>query len=95
MYKLDLSTEFIEKIVILKPNENFPSILNKIRALSENPNAIAIKTGLPIISEYYVNAGRHAILFDTDEDEEMVFLRIIMLRAKLDKILSGKIQATE
>lgn len=91
MYKVSLSTEFINRVVSLKVHENFPSVINKIRIICENPNSVAITTGIPLIGTYYVNAGRHAILFDTDEDKETVHLRYILNRPKLDKILKGKI----
>jgi hypothetical protein len=89
-----MSNEFINKVVALKVDQqNFPSIINKVRALCENPNSVAVDTGIPIIGRYYVNAGRHAILFDVAEEVETVHLRHIMNRAKLDKILKGKISA--
>lgn len=89
MYKLHAFPEFIEKIQTL--GVDYPSLINKIKSLSENPNAVAINTEVELFCKYYVNAGRHAILFDMDED--IVYLKYVMLKARLHKILSGKIQA--
>lgn len=91
MYKLFVNPDLFEHIK--KLGEDFPSIINKIKILSENPNSIASNTEMEVFCKYYVNAGRHAILFDTNDSEEIVYIKYILLRARLYKILSGKLKA--
>jgi len=91
MYNLHLSENLFDKIKTL--GVDFPSLINKVQALSENPIEVAVETNIELFCTYYVNAGRHAILFDINDDEETVYLKYIMLKARLHKILSGKIIA--
>jgi len=88
MYRLYL-TESIRQI-LHRHYQQSPSLGNKLELLESNPLSIAIPTDMPIIGEYYVNAGRFAILFNLGEDNKVSILSIV-LRAKLHKILTKRI----
>jgi mRNA-degrading endonuclease RelE of RelBE toxin-antitoxin system len=91
MYNLHYSQNLFNKIKDL--GVDYPSLVNKVKALTENPHEIAIATNVEAFCDYYVNAGKHAILFDIDQDEEKILLKHILLKARLHKILTGRIEA--
>ena len=74
-----------------KASKQSPSIKNKLERLQTNPIANAIKTNVPHIGEYYVNAGIWCILFDIDTVSQEVQLLSVVHSAKLHKIRTGRI----
>ncbi len=72
-----------------------PSIISRIEEMGNNPLSKANKTDIPVVGEYYVNAGRHCILFDVDFDNEKIELRSVVQNVLLHKILTGKIAVPE
>lgn len=68
-----------------------PSVAERVHDLCENPFKKAIPTNIAIIGTYYSNCGRWCLLFDIDEDKEMVDIVGVMADAKLHKILTGRI----
>ena len=89
MYSFDCPNSVFEKLKV--NSKTSPSINVRLEELANNPKAKAIPTNIPIIGEYYVNAGRYCILFDIDDSAQIVKIYSVVLSAYLDKVLKGKI----
>jgi hypothetical protein len=76
---------------IKKATIQSPSIGDRLNEMSINPMAKAIKTDIPVIGEFYVNAGRYCILFNVDLDNEKIDIRSLVQDVLLDKVLKDKI----
>lgn len=89
MYSIYNTDETREKLK--NANRISTSISNRLDELEQNPFTVAISTNIPRIGDYYVNAGRYCILFDIDPLSESIYVRDVVLSAKLHKILTGRI----
>jgi hypothetical protein len=89
MYQIVLRGQLDEDLK--KASKTSPSIQLRLEEFGTNPLAKAIKTNIPIIGEYYVNAGRYCILFDVDSQSQKVEIIAVVLDNLLHKILSGRI----
>jgi mRNA-degrading endonuclease RelE of RelBE toxin-antitoxin system len=90
MYSLDIPPSVDERLANFAKSS--PSINNKLQELVNNPEAVAVPTGKPAIGDFYVNAGRYAITFDINHDNQSVQLLSVVTRPYLHKLLTGKIQ---
>jgi hypothetical protein len=93
MYSLLLRGNLAEDL--RKANIGSPSVETRLEELSTNPFSRAIKTGIPVIGNYYVNAGRYCILFDVDEDSEKINILAICNNNLLHKILRRSLPIPE
>jgi len=78
---------------LIKANSKSPSVSTKLAEIAENPLNNAIRTHIPAMGDYYINAGRWCILFNVKETEEVVDVLSIVLSPYLHKILTGRIGA--
>jgi hypothetical protein len=89
MYQFRIS-ETVKKN-LLNANKISTSIESRLSDLSANPMSKAIPTNISIIGDFYVNAGRYCILFDVNEEQQIVEINSVVLSAYLHKIITGKI----
>jgi mRNA-degrading endonuclease RelE of RelBE toxin-antitoxin system len=89
MYKIKVTNTTLSRINTLCKNES--TFESKIRLLESNPLTNAIPTNIPAIGNYYINCGnRTALLFNVDEDNEMIFILDVYYRSRLYEIISGR-----
>jgi mRNA-degrading endonuclease RelE of RelBE toxin-antitoxin system len=89
MYSFDVTDNVLEKLK--ECNKKSPSISVRLEELANNPMGRAIPTHIPLIGDYYVNAGRYCILFNVDQTNSKVTIISVKLSPYLDKILRNKI----
>lgn len=75
-------------VTIPEKTTSFPDTFEE---LANNPLARAKATNIQAIGEYYVNSGRFCILFDIDEDNNIIIVYGIVRSEYLHKILTGRI----
>jgi len=78
-----------ERLRILEFSKISTGMLLRLEELIANPLARAKETKLPAIGNYYINAGRYAVTFDIDVNDEKVIIISVVFKAFLHKILIG------
>ncbi len=91
MYGFKISDEAKSKLSSL--GEKYKEgLTNGLDILNTNPLLKAKPTNNRLIGEYYINCGnQHCILFDLDEENNIVLIRRILRRPFLHKVLTRKI----
>jgi mRNA-degrading endonuclease RelE of RelBE toxin-antitoxin system len=89
MYQVQCSDRIHEQLTLA--NKTSPSVSERLLELEENPLAHAKETGVQIIGDYYVNAGRYCIVFNIDHEEEIVNILSVCADAYLYKIITGRL----
>ena len=89
MYRFEISDRVIKSL--RDAASVAKSIPDKLNDLAVNPVSNAISTGIPIIGSYYINAGRYCILFDINNDEQIVSILSIVPNSYLYRVLTGRI----
>lgn len=79
-------------LAIKKANSKCPSVMDKLQKLEKNPLAVAIKTGIPVIGEYYVNCGRYCLIYNINNEDECVNILSCLPSPRLHKLKCGWIK---
>ncbi len=69
------------------------SIDERLIELENNPMSKAIPTSLPIIGDFYVNVGRHCMLYNIDQENKKVLIKSVVQSVLLFKVLGRIIAA--
>lgn len=85
MYHISIPPS-IEKTLV-EANQKSPSIASRLVEMLETPLIRAVRTNLPLLGNYYINAGRWCILFNINEEDKIVELTGVKLSSGLYNIM--------
>ena len=87
MFSLNIPPDIEHKLRVADAHS--PSISENLIQLQNNPLAKAIKLNIPKYGEYYINSGRHCIIFSVNTKQQTVDILDVVRDAYLHKILVG------
>lgn len=89
MYSFRIPLPVLQKLIELR--RKFPSIDARLTDLANNPQGRATPTNIQAIGDFYTNAGRSCILFNIDQNTQVITILDVVDRSYLYKVLQGKI----
>lgn len=88
MYSIGIIDQAETQLVSLAKQNHVAKIKSMLGEIVDDPYKRAKKTELPIIGEFYVNAGSYyAVVFDINSDEKQIRILQVIPQAKLYRVL--------